>query len=122
MLVSHESKNQFAEVGNTYPGYEDVFAKVLVGKEEGWDDYTIKIFEIQEKGHTDRHSHEYQHILFALDGKGNAYIDGKDHPLEKGSFVFFTPGIEHQITNVGQDVFRYIFITTNYETFISEHK
>lgn len=122
MLVSHESKCKFTDVGKDYPGYENVFHKFLIGKEQGWEDYTIKVFEIEKGGHTDRHSHEYQHIMYVLDGKGNAFIDDVDHPLEKGSFVFFTPDIEHQITNVGDDTFRYVFITTNYDTFVTKHK
>lgn len=122
MLVSHENTVEFGEVGLEYPGYEGVFAKVLVGKPQGWQDYTMKVFEIKRGGHTDKHSHEYQHIMYVLGGKGNVEIDGVDHPVEQGSFVFFTPKIAHQISNAGDDVFRYIFITTNYDVFISEHK
>ena len=82
----------------------------------------MKLFEIKPNGHTDKHTHDYLHIMFVISGKGIVMTDGVDHEVEAGSYVFFTPDVEHQISNPFTEDLRYTFTTTNYDVFISEHK
>lgn len=107
-MVSSEKNCKIHEI--SAPGYENIVGKVLVSPKEGWEGYVMRVFEVSENGYSGKHSHDYPHIVYILDGKGTLLLDGKEYPLEKESFTFIPPEKEHQLLNCGKDTFKFMCV------------
>ena len=89
---------------------KNAFMKVLVGKDEGWDNHVMRVMEVEEGGYTPKHSHPWPHINFMIEGKGELMIDGEVHQVETGSFAYVESDKLHQFRNVGKETFKFICI------------
>ncbi|MBN2041115.1 MAG: cupin domain-containing protein [Spirochaetes bacterium] len=85
-----------------------VSARVLVGKNDGANNFCMRIFEISPDGHTPRHSHNWEHEIFYHSGEGEVYNEGKWHSIRAGSVVFIPPNEEHQIKNTGREMLTFV--------------
>lgn len=108
MVISHASlvEGDVFNIG----GAKDVLRKVLISEKEGWNDYVMRLFEVGEGGCSPRHSHDWPHIIFVVNGKGTIHMDGKDNEVKNGSYAFIPGGMEHQLLNTGNDIFSFICI------------
>jgi len=84
--------------------------KVLVGPDTGWDDYVMRVIEVEVGGYTPKHSHPWPHINYIISGDGELMIDGKNNPVKSGSYAYIPQDHLHQFKNVGNDVFKFICI------------
>jgi quercetin dioxygenase-like cupin family protein len=84
--------------------------KVLISPEQGWDDYVMRVVELGEGGYSPKHTHEWPHINFIIEGRGSLYIDGRTNPVEAGSYAYVPAGSQHQYRNEGDGTFRFICI------------
>jgi quercetin dioxygenase-like cupin family protein len=84
--------------------------KVLISPAEGWDDHVMRIIELGEGGYSPKHTHQWPHINYILEGKGTLHIDGKDNPVEAGTYAYVPAGSLHQYKNEGNGMFRFICI------------
>jgi len=88
-------------------GYASIKGKVLVNEENGWDDYVLRKFEVQKGGHSGDHAHDYEHIVYVLEGKGTMTMEGKEYPVEKGCYTVIPKNVQHQLLNTndsGEDL------------------
>jgi quercetin dioxygenase-like cupin family protein len=108
MIVSNEKNVDGKKVNMA--GAKDVEMKVLVSPKEGWDGYIMRIFEIDENGHTPRHKHPWPHINYIISGRGILHYSGEDHEIEEGGFAYLHAGVEHQFLNTGKGKLRLICI------------
>nr|WP_319776499.1 cupin domain-containing protein [uncultured Sphaerochaeta sp.] len=104
MFVSHRDEIEKKNIA------EKVIKQVLIGPEQGWEDYVMRMFTLEKEGKAPHHSHSWQHVIFAVEGKGNLFMDGKDYPLESGSVAYVPDAIDHQISNAGEEQFVFICI------------
>ncbi|MFA7075327.1 MAG: cupin domain-containing protein [Candidatus Izemoplasmatales bacterium] len=84
--------------------------KVLVGPENGWDDYVMRILDVEVDGYTPKHSHPWPHINYVVAGTGNLMIDGEDFLVKEGSYAYVPQDKMHQFKNIGDETFRFICI------------
>jgi quercetin dioxygenase-like cupin family protein len=91
-------------------GIEAVVKKVLVSPADGWDGWTMRVFELGEGGHTPRHRHDWPHINVVLGGAGRLHVDGADHEVGAGSYAFVPAGALHQFSNTGPGTFSFVCI------------
>lgn len=108
MIISNEKDVKVCNI--SAPGYANIVGKVLVSPETGWDDYVMRQFEVGEGGYSGRHTHSYPHIVYTLGGEGTLFLDGKEYPLEAGSFCFIPSDKLHQLLNKGKDKLKFICI------------
>lgn len=108
MVVGNE-KDVFATLMN-HPEVKNAGMKVLVSPKEGWQDYVMRIIELDKDGYSPKHIHDWPHINYVIEGKGILLMDGRDTPVEAGAFAFVPAGILHQYRNAGDDKFRFICI------------
>lgn len=108
MIVSH-AKNV---TGDRFDNDEvkGVLKKVLIAKDEGWKDYVMRLFELDEGGHSPKHTHDWPHIIFVVKGKGSIHLDGKDYEVKEGSYAYIPDDKVHQLQNTGKDKFSFICI------------
>ncbi len=91
-------------------GAEDVLIRNVVTAHEGAPNFTMRVFDVQEGGHTPLHTHDYEHEIFVLEGEGEVTEANRVHGLRPGSVVFIRPGTAHQFRNTGGAVFRFICV------------
>ena len=82
-----------------------VSGRVLIGRNDGANNFCMRIFEIAPGGHTPRHTHAWEHEIFIHAGTGEVYGNGQWHPLQAGNVIFVPVNEEHQIRNTGQELF-----------------
>lgn len=92
------------------PDALDVSMKVLVSKEEGWENHVMRVLEVGENGYTPKHNHPWPHINYILEGKGEVTIGDKKTIVTVGSYAYVPEGITHQFKNIDKGIFKFICI------------
>jgi len=108
MIVSHLDEVKGIKIENKEA--KGVVMKVLISPNEGWEGYVMREFEVDEGGHTPRHSHPWPHINYFISGEGELYLKGEKHKLKPGGFSYIPANTEHQFRNIGKEKFRFICI------------
>ena len=108
MFVSHRDEIPKKELSGE--ALKHVTKQVLVGSEQGWEDYVMRMFTVKEGGYTPRHDHNWPHILYIVEGEGTLHLDGTDYPVKAGSTAFVPNGKEHQLRHRGGEQFVFICI------------
>ena len=92
------------------PDISGVQMKVLIGSSDGAPNFVMREFAIESGGHTAYHTHEWEHEVYVLDGRGAIRQGDEEIPVKKGSFALVGPSEEHQFLNKGSDTFRFICV------------
>ncbi len=82
-------------------GAKGVSLRMLVGSADGAPTFAMRHFTVAGGGHTTRHSHNYEHEVFILQGSGRLVLDEKGQALEPGAAVYIPPNATHQFINTG---------------------
>lgn len=108
MIVANE-KDVHAMVMES-PEVKKAAMKALISPQEGWEGYVMRVIELGKGGYSPRHTHDWPHINYILEGSGSLHINGKDTPVEAGSYAYVPAGSLHQYKNEGRGMFRFICI------------
>lgn len=108
MIVANE-KNVHA-ITMESPEVKNAAIKALISPKEGWDGYVMRVIDLGEGGYSPKHTHQWPHINYILQGKGSLHIEGKDTPIEAGSYAYVPAGSQHQYKNTGNGTLRFICI------------
>lgn len=84
--------------------------KVLVSPKEGWEGHVMRVLDIQVGGYSPKHSHDWPHINFIIEGEGEILIDGVVNMVTAGSYAYVPANSLHQFRNVGDTVFKFMCI------------
>lgn len=82
--------------------------RVVISEEDGAPNFIMRVFEVQPGASTPWHTHDWEHEVFVLAGKGDAVAGSGKTPLQPGFTVFVAPNEQHQFVNSGSDVLRFI--------------
>ncbi len=85
-----------------------VTGRVAIGKDDGAENFCMRIFELDKDGFTPRHTHDWEHEIFVHAGEGEFFSNGEWIPAKAGFTVFIPGGEEHQIRNVGENKFVFV--------------
>jgi len=100
--------------------YEDVEAKEadegasklkvrwLITKEMGAPNFAMRLFEIQPKGNSPLHSHNWEHEVFILEGEGIVVGGAEERRFKTGDAIFIPPNEKHQFRNDGKKPLKFI--------------
>jgi quercetin dioxygenase-like cupin family protein len=103
-MVRHERKVQPVDV---YGGGGRILKQVLMGPRDGFSGF-LREFTVAPGQATPDHSHDWHHLVYVLEGEGRVK-DGQDaHSLEKGVVVYIEANRQHQFTNTGPGVLRFL--------------
>lgn len=81
---------------------------VMVGREHGAPNFAIRHFTVEPGGHTPRHSHDYEHEVFIVSGKGEILLDGAYRPIRSGDVIYVPADHEHQFRADANDGLRFL--------------
>ena len=82
--------------------------RMLIGPEDGAQNFHMRQFEVAPGGHTPHHSHDYEHEMLVLAGQGVAKSDQGDRPLSAGAVLFVPANEKHQFVNTGPEPLSFI--------------
>lgn len=82
-------------------GVKEVTMRLMVGRSDGAPNFAMRHFTVEPGGHTPRHSHNYEHEVFIVEGSGEVENDGTNHAVKAGDVLFVKPNVLHQFVNTG---------------------
>jgi len=85
-----------------------VLGRVVIGKNDGADNFCMRVFEIAPGGNTPKHAHDWEHEIFIHAGEGEIYHNGRWNLARYGNVVFMPANEEHQIRNTGKEPFVFV--------------
>ena len=91
-------------------GADRVAMRLMVGRADGAPTFSMRHVTVEAGGHTARHSHNYEHEVFVVEGAGRIEQDGEVSQLRPGDVVFVLPNAVHQFTNTGDGPFKFLCV------------
>ena len=83
-------------------GAKDVEIRWLISREDGAENFAMRMFELQPGGFTPLHEHE----VFVIEGEGIFVYEGKEHQFNRDYVIFVPPNKQHQFRNRGSSILR----------------
>ena len=97
-------------------GAEGCSVRWLLGERDGAPTFAMRQFEVAPGGYTPRHSHDYEHEVFILEGSGEVFEGDAPHPLQAGDVVLVKPNEVHQFRNTGSSPLKFLCLIPNSAT------
>jgi len=92
------------------PGAINAFKQVLVGPQEGWDGWVMRLFSLGKDGSTPQHSHSWPHINYVVKGTGTLLMEGEEREIGSDYVAYIPGGAVHQFKNTGESELSFICI------------
>ena len=97
-------------------GVKDVEMRLMVVREHGAPNFAMRQFTVQPGGHTPRHSHNYEHEVFIVEGAGRVEHDGEFQEINAGDCLFVEPNKVHQFVNTGDAPLKFLcFVPVSFD-------
>jgi quercetin dioxygenase-like cupin family protein len=84
--------------------------RVLVGKDEGAEDFIIRYFTIPPGGHSAFEHHPHQHGVVITHGRGRVLLGQQWSAIGVGDAVFIEPNEQHQFEALGDEPLGFICV------------
>jgi quercetin dioxygenase-like cupin family protein len=91
-------------------GAKDVGIRWLISREDGAENFAMRMFELEPGGHTPLHTHPQEHEVFILEGQGTFIFEQQQHPFSAEHVIFVPPNKEHRFMNTGESLLRMLCI------------
>ena len=104
-----EVKNIDSKAVNV-PGATNVFKQVLVGPQQGWTGWVMRLFTLSKGGCTPKHSHPWPHINYIVKGTGTLFLEDKEQDIGSDQAAYISGGEVHQFKNTGESELSFICI------------
>jgi len=101
-----EKSSNISKCSVELDGAEGVEIRWLISKEDGAENFAMRMFEFQPGGHTPLHTHPHEHEVFIVEGRGVFVCEGQEYEFEAEHVIFVPGGEEHQFRNTGDSVLR----------------
>ena len=89
-------------------GAEGLNVRWLITKDDGANNFAMRFFEVARGGHTPRHSHNWEHEVYVLEGKGEIRSEEGSFPIEEGDVIFIASREKHQLNNDSSEVLKFL--------------
>ncbi len=80
------------------PGVEGATMAIMVGREDQAPHFALRSIEVTPGGNTPRHSHDYEHEVYVVSGKGKVLLEGEMNEIRGGDVIFVPANEEHQFS------------------------
>ena len=78
-----------------------VTMRVMVGRDEGADNFVMRHFTLEANAVTPSHTHDWEHEAFVLEGEGVLVSKEGEQPIRPGDGVFVPANALHNFRNTG---------------------
>ncbi len=80
----------------TMDGTDRVKMSVMVGQQDNAPNFAMRHILVEPGGHSPKHSHDYEHEVYIVKGKGTVLLEGNHQPIRTGDVVYVPADHEHQ--------------------------
>lgn len=105
MKIHHYSEIEAKEAGE---GSSKVKVRWLITKEMGALNFAMRLFEVEPKGYSPLHAHDWEHEVFILEGEGTIVSKDGEIRFKAGDAVLILPNEKHQFKNTGNKPLKFI--------------
>ncbi|MHB0856465.1 MAG: cupin domain-containing protein [Anaerolineae bacterium] len=95
------------------PGRPGVSLRWVLGANVGAPNFAMRVIDIEEGSATERHTHDWEHEVFVLEGTGSVCQAEGETAIAPGDCVFVAPNELHQFRNTGKGLLRVICVVPN---------
>lgn len=99
----------YRDVQGTRP-VPGVVMHVVAGPAEGAPTFIMRVFEIEPGSGTPHHTHDWEHEMFVIEGKGVLKSGNTERPLREGDTITVLSGEQHGVMNTGKGMMRVICV------------
>jgi quercetin dioxygenase-like cupin family protein len=108
--VAMKKVNHKDVAGSTPNGTKDIDFKQLIAKDMDAPHFYMRLIDISPGGHTERHTHEWEHEVFVVEGGGKVALEDREVQIIQGDAVFIEPNEVHQFVNSNDSLLRVICV------------
>jgi quercetin dioxygenase-like cupin family protein len=80
----------------------------LIGKDDGAENFAMRLFELEPGGHTPLHCHPHEHEVFVVEGHGMVVCEGESFPIGSEDAILVPGGKEHCFQNTSDAPLRFL--------------
>jgi quercetin dioxygenase-like cupin family protein len=91
-------------------GARSVRMRVVVGPEQGAPNFVMRVFDVGPGGHSPYHSHDFEHEVFVVAGRGTHVEEGREEAVAPGDVVYVAPRVIHQFRAARDESLRFICV------------
>jgi quercetin dioxygenase-like cupin family protein len=91
-------------------GVKDATIRWLITKEDGAENFAMRLFSLKPDGYTPLHSHDWEHEVFIVNGSGELKDGKTSHSFKKGDTIFVNSNEMHQFVNTEDEELQFICI------------
>lgn len=84
--------------------------RVVAGPAEGAPTFVMRVFEIEPGSATPHHTHQWEHEIFVVSGRGTLVSGDTKNPLNEGDAVMVLPDEPHSIANTSDGLLTVICV------------
>jgi len=102
---------KYAEIAPTHYNSEKakgITGRVAIGKNDGANNFCMRVFEIAPAGNTAQHAHAWEHEIFVHSGEGEIFGNGQWHKIKAGNVILVPENEVHQLKNTGKELFTFV--------------
>jgi quercetin dioxygenase-like cupin family protein len=100
-MVHVKRVSEVAQEDVSMEGARNVAVQWLIDEKADAKNFAMRRFAIKKDGHTPLHSHDWEHEIYVLSGKGIVRVGNEIFVLEKDMVVYVPPNVVHQFRNDG---------------------
>ncbi len=89
-------------------GAENVTMAMMVGRADGAPNFSLRQFRVSPGGWTPQHSHDYEHEVFVVAGRGTVLLEGEDRDVSGGDVIYVPADSLHQFRADKGDELRFL--------------
>lgn len=86
----------------THYGSTGTTIRWLINRDNGARTFAMRRFVVKPGGEIPLHSHESDHEIYILSGRGVAFTPRQEAPIEADMFLYVPPNEEHGYRNTGE--------------------
>ncbi len=91
-------------------GAEKVSMAGLMTGKDGSPTAAMRLFELEVGGHTPWHTHDWEHVIYVLEGVGILKTEGLSTEFRPGDSLLVDPNEQHNFANIGEGRLRFLCI------------
>ena len=92
------------------PEMPGVMKRDVITAGDGAPNFCMRVFEVEPGSSTPHHSHQWEHEVFILSGRGVAVGEQGETQIAKDTVVFIPPDEKHCFINKGNEPLRFICV------------
>jgi quercetin dioxygenase-like cupin family protein len=96
-------------------GAEGISVRWLIKKEDGAPNFAMRLFELQPKGHSPLHSHNWEHEVYILEGNAKVLCEDQEREATTGYVVLIPSNAKHRFTNVGKSTLKFLCLVPHHK-------